>query len=163
MARIDEVRSEHCIVSTNTSGIPIHDIAEGRSEGFRQHFLGTHFFNPPRYLKLMEVIPTADTLPQVVAFIHHFGGYRLGKGIVPCKDTPNFIGNRLGFGTGAFALDYILENGYTVQEVDTITGPAIGRPKTGTFRLIDLVGVDVWEHVGTNLTKAIPHDEHAQR
>ncbi|MBS1250294.1 MAG: putative 3-hydroxyacyl-CoA dehydrogenase [Chloroflexi bacterium] len=163
MARIDEVRSEHCIVSTNTSGIPVTDIAEGRSEGFRQHFLGTHFFNPPRYLKLLEVIPTADTLPEVVETIHHFGEFRLGKGIVPCKDTPNFIGNRLGFGTGAFALDYILKNGYTVKEVDTITGPAIGRPKTGTFRLIDLVGVDVWEHVGTNLQKAIPHDEHAQR
>ncbi len=163
MSRIDEVRSEHCIVSTNTSGIPVSSIAEGLSEGFRQHFLGTHFFNPPRYLKLLEVIPTGDTLPTVVEFIHHFGEFRLGKGIVPCKDTPNFIGNRLGFGTGAFALDYILKNGYTVQEVDTITGPAIGRPKTGTFRLIDLVGVDVWEHVGTNLQKAIPHDEHAQR
>lgn len=163
MARIDEVRSEHCIVSTNTSGIPVTSIAEGLSEEFRQHFLGTHFFNPPRYLKLLEVIPTGDTLPEVVEFIHHFGEYRLGKGIVPCKDTPNFIGNRLGFGSGAFALDYILQNGYTVQEVDSITGPAIGRPKTGTFRLIDLVGVDVWEHVGTNLTKAIPHDEHALR
>ena len=87
---------------------------------------------------------------------------RLGKGIVLCKDTPNFIGNRVAFGTGAFALDYILENGYTVDEVDAITGPLIGRPKTATFRLIDLVGVDVWDHVGRNLAPAIPHDKLAQ-
>ena len=163
MTRIDEIRPKHCIVSTNTSGIPVADIAEGFSEGFRQHFLGTHFFNPPRYLKLLEIIPGPDTSPEVIKFISHFGEYRLGKGIVPCKDTPNFIANRLGFGSGAFALDYILEHGYTVSEVDSITGPAIGRPKTGTFRLIDLVGVDVWEHVGTNLAEAIPFDEHAMR
>jgi 3-hydroxyacyl-CoA dehydrogenase len=163
MSRIDEIRPEHCIISTNTSGIPVADIAEGRSEGFRKHFLGTHFFNPPRYLKLLEIIPGPDTSPEVIQFISHFGEYRLGKGIVPCKDTPNFIANRLGFGSGAFSLDYILENGYTVAEVDAITGPAIGRPKTATFRLIDLVGVDVWEHVGTNLAEAITYDEHAMR
>jgi 3-hydroxyacyl-CoA dehydrogenase len=163
MARIDEIRPEQCIVSTNTSGIPVVAIAEGRSHGFKQHFLGTHFFNPPRYLKLLEIIPTPDTLPQVVEFTSHFGEYRLGKGTVLCKDTPNFIANRLGFGGGAFALDYILAQDYTVEEVDAITGPAIGRPKTATFRLIDLVGIDVWEHVGTNLAEAIPYDEHAQR
>lgn len=161
MTRIDKIRQPHTIVSTNTSGIPVASIAEGLSEGFRQHFLGTHFFNPPRYLKLLEIIPTPDTLPEVVTFISHFGEYRLGKGIVLCKDTPNFIANRLGFGGGAFALHYILENGYTVEEVDAITGPLIGRPKTATFRLIDLVGIDVWDHVGTNLAEAIPHDEHA--
>jgi 3-hydroxyacyl-CoA dehydrogenase len=158
MERIDKVRKETGIIATNTSGIPVKDIAEGRSKSFKQHFLGMHFFNPPRYLKLLEVIPTADTLPEVVAFISHFGEYRLGKGIVLCKDTPNFIGNRLAFGTGAFSMHYILENGYTVDEVDTITGPLIGRPKTATFRLIDLVGIDVWEHVGKNLAPAIPHD-----
>jgi 3-hydroxyacyl-CoA dehydrogenase len=163
MARIDEVRPPHCIVSTNTSGIPVGSIAEGRSQGFKQHFLGTHFFNPPRYLKLLEIIPTPDTLPEVVAFISHFGEYRLGKGIVPCKDTPNFIGNRLLSGTNAFALDYILENHYTVEEIDSITGPAIGRPKTATFRLIDLVGIDVLRHVTQNLIPAIPHDVHALR
>jgi 3-hydroxyacyl-CoA dehydrogenase len=163
MERIDACRSPHTIVSTNTSGIPVASIAAGRSEGFRQHFLGTHFFNPPRYLKLLEVIPTDDTLPDVVDLIAHFGEYRLGKGIVRAKDTPNFIGNRLAFGTGAFALDYILEHGYTVAETDAITGPVIGRPKTATFRLIDLVGVDVWDHVGRNLAPAIPHDEHALR
>ncbi len=161
MERIDGVRKPTAIVSTNTSGIPIREIAAGRSEGFRQHFLGTHFFNPPRYLKLLEVIPGEETLPEVVEFISWFGEYRLGKGIVICKDTPNFIGNRLAFGTGAFALNYILENGYTVEEVDAITGPLIGRPKTATFRLIDLVGIDVWDHVGKNLAPAIPHDEHA--
>jgi 3-hydroxyacyl-CoA dehydrogenase len=162
MTRIDEVRKPTAIVATNTSGIPIKDIAEGRSEGFKQHFLGMHFFNPPRYLKLLEVIPTADTLPEVVEFVKRFGEYRLGKGIVLCKDTPNFIGNRVAFGTGAFALDYILTNGYTVDEVDAITGPLMGRPKTATFRLIDLVGIDVWDHVGKNLTPAIPYDEYAQ-
>jgi 3-hydroxyacyl-CoA dehydrogenase len=161
MARIDEVRKPTSIVATNTSGIPVKDIAEGRSESFRQHFLGMHFFNPPRYLKLLEVIPTADTLPEVIEFVRHFGEYRLGKGTVLCKDTPNFIGNRVAFGTGAFALNYILKNGYTVDEVDAITGPLMGRPRTATFRLIDLVGIDVWEHVGKNLTPAIPHDKYA--
>ncbi len=163
MERIDAVRSSETIVTTNTSGIPIASIAEGRSEAFRQHFLGTHFFNPPRYLKLLEVIPTGDTLPEVVETITHFGEYRLGKGVVLAKDTPNFIGNRLGFGSAAFALDYILENCYTVEEVDAITGPIMGRPKTSTFRLIDLVGIDVWGHVGRNLAPAIPDDEQAQR
>ncbi|MFZ2096614.1 MAG: 3-hydroxyacyl-CoA dehydrogenase NAD-binding domain-containing protein [Anaerolineales bacterium] len=161
MARIDAIRPVHTIISTNTSGIPVTSIAEGLSAGFRQHFLGTHFFNPPRYLKLLEVIPTKDTLPEVIAAISMFGEYRLGKGIVLCKDTPNFIANRLGFGGGAFALNYILENGYTVEEVDAITGPAMGRPKTATFRLIDLVGIDVWEHVGNNLAPAIPDDKKA--
>ena len=161
MARIDAVRKPEAIVSTNTSGIPVKDIAEGRSKGFKQHFLGTHFFNPPRYLKLLEVIPTKDTLPAVTEFISWFGSYRLGKGIVLCKDTPNFIGNRVAFGTGAFGMYYILENGYSVDEVDALTGPLMGHPKTATFRLIDLVGIDVWEHVGKNLAPAIPHDTYA--
>ena len=106
MTRIDEVRKPTCIVSTNTSGIPVKDIAEGRSKSFKQHFLGTHFFNPPRYLKLLEIIPTADTSKDVTEFISWFGEIRLGKGIVLCKDTPNFIGNRVAFGTGAFGMDY---------------------------------------------------------
>jgi 3-hydroxyacyl-CoA dehydrogenase len=163
MERIDQVRAPHTIVSTNTSGIPVTSIAESRSEEFKKHFLGTHFFNPPRYLKLLEIIPTKDTSPEVVGFISRFAEGRLGKGIVLAKDTPNFIANRLGSVGGAFAMDYILQNDYTVDEVDAITGPVIGRPKTATFRLLDLVGVDVWDHVGTNLAEAIPHDEHAQR
>jgi 3-hydroxyacyl-CoA dehydrogenase len=162
MERIDAARKPGSIVSSNTSGIPLKDIAAGRSQDFKQHFLGTHFFNPPRYLKLLEVIPTADTLPEVVEFISHFGEYRLGKGIVLCKDTPNFIGNRMAFGTGAFAMDFILNNGYTVDEVDALTGPLMGRPKTATFRLIDLVGIDVWDHVGRNLAPLIQHDTYAQ-
>lgn len=163
MARIDEVRKPNAIVSTNTSGIPVHAIAEGRSKEFKQHFLGTHFFNPPRYLKLLEIIPTADTSKDVVEFMTHFSEYRLGKGIVLCKDTPNFIGNRVAFGTGAFAMDFILNNDYTVDEVDALTGPLMGRPKTATFRLIDLVGVDVWDHVGKNLAPLIPHDKLGQK
>ncbi len=159
MERIDAVRKPEAIVSTNTSGILVKEIADGRSKGFKQHFLGTHFFNPPRYLKLLEIIPTGDTLPAVTKFIAWFGEYRLGKGIVLCKDTPNFIGNRVAFGTGAFALNYFVENGYTVDEVDALTGPLMGHPKTATFRLIDLVGVDVWEHVGVNLKEAVPYDK----
>lgn len=163
MARIDEVRKPNAIVSTNTSGIPVTSIAEGRTKEFKKHFLGTHFFNPPRYLKLLEIIPTKDTSKDVVAFISHFGEYRLGKGIVLCKDTPNFVGNRVFFGTSTFAINYILEHAYTVEEVDALTGPLIGHPKTATFRLADLVGIDVWEHVGRNLGPAIPHDKLGQQ
>jgi len=163
MARIDEIRKPTAIVSTNTSGIPVCDIAEGRSEEFKKHFLGTHFFNPPRYLKLLEIIPTKDTDKEVVEFISWFGEYRLGKGIVLCKDTPNFIGNRVFFGMSTFGMNYILENDYTVDEVDALTGPLMGRPKTATFRLADLVGLDVWEHVGRNLGPAIPHDRLGQQ
>jgi len=163
MARIDAVRKPTAIVSTNTSGIPIHDIAEGRSKEFKKHFLGTHFFNPPRYLKLLEIIRTKDTDTDVVEFISWFGEKRLGKGIVICKDTPNFIGNRVFFGMSTFAMNFILENDYTVDEVDALTGPLIGHPKTATFRLADLVGLDVWEHVGRNLGPAIPHDKLGQQ
>lgn len=163
MERIDATRGPDTMVSTNTSGIPVASIAEGRSHQFRLHFLGTHFFNPPRYLKLLEVIPTQDTLPEVVDLISRFAEYRLGKGVVIAKDTPNFIGNRLASVDGAFSMNYILEHGYTVDEVDAITGPAMGRPKTATFRLLDLVGIDVWEHVGGNLAQAIPYDERASR
>ncbi|HEX5809141.1 MAG TPA: 3-hydroxyacyl-CoA dehydrogenase/enoyl-CoA hydratase family protein, partial [Anaerolineales bacterium] len=162
MTRIDAVRKPKGLVTTNTSGIPVASIAEGRSDGFKKHFFGTHFFNPPRYLKLLEIIPTPDTDPAAITFFSWFGEYRLGKGIVLCKDTPNFIGNRVAFGTGAFAMDFILKNGYTVDEVDSVTGPLIGRPKTATFRLIDLVGLDVWDHVGRNLAPLIPHDSLGQ-
>jgi 3-hydroxyacyl-CoA dehydrogenase len=161
MKRIDAIRPENTIVSTNTSGIPVASIAEGRSQGFREHFLGTHFFNPPRYLKLLEVIPTTDTLPEIIRDLSHLAEYRLGKGVVICKDTPNFIANRMGFGSGAFSLDFILRNGYSVPDVDNITGPLIGRPKTATFRLLDLVGIDVWQHVGANLEKALPQKDAA--
>jgi 3-hydroxyacyl-CoA dehydrogenase len=163
MARIDAVRKPEAIVSTNTSGIPVKAIAEGRSKEFKKHFLGTHFFNPPRYLKLLEIIPTTDTDREAVRFISWFGEYKLGKGIVLCKDTPNFIGNRVFFGAAMFGLNFILENDYTVDEVDVITGPLMGHPKTATFRLADLIGIDVWEHVGANLGPLIPHDKLAQQ
>jgi 3-hydroxyacyl-CoA dehydrogenase len=163
MERIDGVRKPNAIVSTNTSGIPVNAIAEDRSREFKRHFLGIHFFNPPRYLRLLEVIPTRETAKEVVEFIMHFGEDRLGKGVVLCKDTPNFIGNRVAFGTGAFAMDFILSHGYSVDEVDALTGRLMGRPKTATFRLIDLVGVDVWDHVGRNLAPLIEYDELGQK
>ncbi len=162
MARIEEVRRPDAIVSTNTSGIPIHKIAEGRSEGFQQHFLGTHFFNPPRYLKLLEIIPHEKNSPELIAFMREFGTRVLGKGVVICKDTPNFIANRMISIAGSYGINYALDQGYSVEEVDAITGPAIGRPKTATFRLNDLVGIDVMAHVSTNLYDAIPHDPHRE-
>lgn len=162
MARLDGVRGPNCIVSTNTSGIPIKDIAAGRSDEFKAHFLGTHFFNPPRYLKLLEVIPHAQTRPEIVRFMKEFGARTLGKGVVVCKDTPNFIANRFISVSGAYTLNYALDNGYTVEEVDRLTGPVIGHPKTATFRLYDLVGIDVMAHVNTNLYPAIPDDPYRQ-
>ncbi|UCH07763.1 MAG: 3-hydroxyacyl-CoA dehydrogenase family protein, partial [Deltaproteobacteria bacterium] len=158
MATVDKLRQEKSIISTNTSGIPIHQIAEGRSEGFKAHFLGTHFFNPPRYLKLLELIPTSETHPAVIEFMKAFGERRLGKTVVLCKDTPNFIANRVAVLTGRATLNYVLENDYSVEEVDAITGPLIGHPKTATFRLLDLVGMDVNKHVSANLYEAIAHD-----
>ena len=163
MARIEVARNPNSIVSTNTSGIPIRSISDGRSDSFRQHFLGTHFFNPPRYLKLLEIIPGTDTSKDVVDFMAHFAERALSKGVVLCKDTPNFIGNRVFFGTATFGINFIMENGYTVDEVDALTGSLMGRPKTATFRLADLIGIDVWEHVGRNLGPAIPHDKLGQQ
>lgn len=162
MARIEDVRKPDAIVSSNTSGIPIHKIAEGRSEAFREHFLGTHFFNPPRYLKLLEIIPTADTDQGVLDFMVEFGRDVLGKGVVVAKDTPNFIANRFFAVAGAYGLEYALEHGYTIEEVDNLTGPLIGRPKTATFRLLDLVGLDVMAHVNANLYDAIEHDPYRE-
>ncbi|NIM93850.1 MAG: 3-hydroxyacyl-CoA dehydrogenase/enoyl-CoA hydratase family protein [Anaerolineales bacterium] len=162
MKRIDEVRKPGTIVSTNTSGIPIHQIADGRSESFQEHFIGTHFFNPPRYLKLLELIPHEKNSPELIQFMTDFCSKVLGKGVVVCKDTPNFIGNRIFSLSASYAMNYALEKGYTVEEVDAITGPAIGRPKTGTFRLNDLVGIDVGAHVASNLYEAIPHDPYRE-
>jgi len=158
MARIESVRKKECIVSTNTSGIPIHKIAEGRSNEFKTHFLGTHFFNPARYLKLLELIPTPDTDADLVAFMKGFGERRLGKSIVICKDTPNFVANRVGVVSGRAGLNYALDNGYSIEEVDELTGTLIGHPKTASFRLMDLVGADISKHVSDNLYEAIPHD-----
>ncbi|HSP17701.1 MAG TPA: 3-hydroxyacyl-CoA dehydrogenase/enoyl-CoA hydratase family protein [Thermoanaerobaculia bacterium] len=157
--RIDRLRKPDSIVSSNTSGLPIAKIAAGASASFKANFLGTHFFNPPRYMKLLEIIPTADTKPAVVAFVREFAERRLGKGVVLCKDTPNFIANRLGSISGATLLDFVLSKGYTIEETDAIAGPLIGRPKTAAFRLQDLVGLDVAASVGTNLYGLIEGDE----
>ncbi len=162
MERIEAVRKPGSIVSSNTSGIPIHQIADGRSADFKAHFLGTHFFNPPRYLKLLEIIPTDETDKDVLEFMAAFGRDVLGKGVVICKDTPNFIGNRFFAIAATWGVEYALEHGYTVPEVDAITGPVIGRPKTASFRLMDLVGLDVMNHVNQNLYELIPEDNYRE-
>ncbi|MBE7556533.1 MAG: hypothetical protein HS126_36235 [Anaerolineales bacterium] len=162
LARIEAARQPGTLVTTNTSGLPIASLAEGRSDEFKRHFLGTHFFNPPRYMKLLEIIPTAATDPAMVQMISEFGEKALGKGIVLCKDTPNFIGNRLFSPGNSFAIHYALEHGYTIEEVDALTGPLLGRPKTATFRLQDLVGIDIAAHVARNLYELIPHDPYRE-
>ena len=158
MERIDKIRKLDSIISTNTSGIPIHQIAEGRSKSFQENFLGTHFFNPPRYLKLLELIPHEKNSPELIEFMSDFCNKALGKGVVICKDTPNFIANRIFSISTSFSMNYALDNAYAVEEVDVITGPSIGRPKTGTCRWKDVVGIDLGAQVSTNLYEAIPHD-----
>ena len=132
-AHVPEVLRRIAIIKVaQRAGIPLARIAEGRSEGFRRRFLGTHFFNPPRYLKLVELIPTADTDPEVLERMRAFVERALGKGAVVAKDTPNFIANRLGSFAGMHDLHYALEHGYSIEEVDALTGPLLGRPKTAT-------------------------------
>jgi 3-hydroxyacyl-CoA dehydrogenase len=159
MKKVDSLRKAGTIVSSNTSGIPISMIADGLSDDFRRHFLGTHFFNPPRYLYLLELIPTADTSPEVVSFMRQFAEEALGKGTVLCKDTPNFIGNRIGVAAIMYVIHKMVERDYTIEEVDAITGPASGRPKSATFRTGDIVGLDTLIHVADNLYEAAPGDE----
>src|ERR687884_1904032 len=159
MQRVEDTARKDAIISTNTSGIPLHSISEGRSEEFKRRFVGTHFFNPPRYLKLMEIIPMEDTDPEIVEAVRNFGERVLGKGGVIAKDTPNFIGNRIGTFAGMQSVTYALENGYGVEEVDAITGPLIGHPRTATFRLNDQVGLDIAVGVAENLYEAVPEDE----
>lgn len=159
VARIDRLRKPGSIVSSNTSGLPIAQIGADASADFKAHFLGTHFFNPPRYMKLLEVIPTQETNPEITDFVRHFAERRLGKGVVVCKDTPNFIANRLASIGGATLVDFVLEHGYTIEETDAIAGGLIGRPKTAAFRLQDLVGLDVASSVARNLYGLIENDE----
>src|ERR1051325_593262 len=161
--KVDKLRRPDAIVSTNTSGIPLRQISEGFPAGFQRNFLGTHFFNPPRYLHLLEVIPGAGTDPAVIAFVTDYATRRLGKGVVPCKDTPNFIANRIGSFFGATIGKITIEGDYTVEEVDAITGPLIGLPNSATFRLLDIVGLDVWAFVGTHLYQAVPNDRWRDR
>jgi 3-hydroxyacyl-CoA dehydrogenase len=157
--RVEQSRKPGSIVASNTSGIPIHLLAEGRSNDFKQHFLGVHFFNPPRYLHLVEIIRTEWTKPEVSCFLFGFLDQRLGKGVVPAKDRPNFIANRIGTFGALYTIKTMLDDGYTIEEVDKITGPAAGRPKSATFRTFDLVGLDVFTHVIKNLYDALPDDE----
>ena len=149
--KIDAVRKTGTIVSSNTSGISINAMVDGRSEDFGKHFLGTHFFNPPRYLKLLEVIPAKTTDTEVVDFMKQFGEDILGKGVVLAKDTPNFIANRIGTYGLLVSLREMQARGYSVGEVDSVTGPLIGRPKSATFRTLDVVGLDTFAHVAKNV------------
>lgn len=149
--KVDLLRKPGTLVSSNTSGIPIHLMAEGRSEDFRKHFCGTHFFNPPRYLRLLEIIPAPDTDPGIVDFLMYYGDLFLGKTTVLCKDTPGFIANRLGIYALLQTIRISGELGLTIEEVDKLTGPVSGRPKSGTFRLSDVVGLDTTVNVARNL------------
>ena len=158
-ARIDKVRKADAIVSSNTSGIPLKAMSEGLSKGFKEHFLGTHFFNPVRYMHLLEIIPGEFTKKEILDFVAEFGESRLGKGIVWAKDTPNFIGNRIGIhGIGA-TLKTMLEEGLTIPEVDAIFGAPLGRPKTAIFATGDLVGLDTMTHVMKNTYDLCLNDE----
>ncbi|NTV64357.1 MAG: 3-hydroxyacyl-CoA dehydrogenase/enoyl-CoA hydratase family protein [Oscillochloris sp.] len=159
MERLEGVRKPSAIITTNTSGIPIAQIAEGRSDSFKQHFFGTHFFNPPRYLKLLELIPGDDVDPEVFAAFRTFAVDNLGKGVVVCKDRPNFIGNRIIAFAAMSDLRFVIDHGYSIEEVDALTGPVVGRPNTATFRLLDVVGIDIMAHVANNLYPAVPEDE----
>jgi 3-hydroxyacyl-CoA dehydrogenase len=159
MKRIEEHASDAAVISTNTSGLPIGEIAEGRSDDFKKRFLGTHFFNPPRYLKLFEMIPTPDTDPDVVERVAHFARVHLGKGVVVAKDTPNFIGNRIGVYGMMQALRQATTGDYTIEEIDQLTGRLIGHAKSATFRTADVVGLDTLRHVANNLYEAVPDDE----
>ncbi|AGK55508.1 3-hydroxyacyl-CoA dehydrogenase/enoyl-CoA hydratase family protein [Bacillus sp. 1NLA3E] len=150
-SKVDQYRRPGSIVSSNTSGISIEAMAEGRSNDFQTHFLGTHFFNPPRYLKLLEIIPTKHTDLEVLSFMKKFGEDVLGKGVVTAKDTPNFIANRIGTYGLMVTAQEMLKGGYSIGEVDSITGPLIGRPKSATFRTLDVVGLDTFVHVANNV------------
>lgn len=151
ISRIEKVWKPGTIVTSNTSGISIHAMVQEAGDEFKKHFMGTHFFNPPRYMKLLEIIPTQQTDPAIVAFMTDFCEKKLGKGVVQAKDTPNFIANRIGTYGLLVTLREMLAGGYSVEEVDAVTGPAMGRPKSATFRTLDLVGLDTFVHVAGNV------------
>jgi 3-hydroxyacyl-CoA dehydrogenase len=157
--RIEKVRKPGTIVSSNTSGIPLKSMSEGLSKEFKQHFLGTHFFNPVRYMKLLEIISGEETLPEVLEFMSDFGERILGKGIVRAKDTPNFVGNRIGVQGMVKAMQLMIEDGLTIPEVDALFGPPMGRPKTAMFKTSDLVGLDTMGHVAKNTYDLVVNDE----
>lgn len=157
--QVEKYRKKGTLITSNTSGIPIRMMAEGRSEDFKAHFCGTHFFNPPRYLKLLEIIPTEHTKPEVVKFLMEYGAQILGKTTVLCKDTPAFIANRVGVYAIMDALHTIEAMGLSVEAVDKLTGPVLGRPKSATFRTLDVVGLDTMILVANGLAQNVPHDE----
>lgn len=157
--QVEKFRTKGTLITSNTSGIPIHLMTEGRSDDFRKHFCGTHFFNPPRYLKLLEIIPTPYTDPEVVEFLMHYGDLYLGKTTVLCKDTPAFIANRIGVFGIMKVIDSMQKLGLNIDEVDKLTGPVIGRPKSATFRTSDLVGLDTMIKVASNLYNGLKEDE----
>ena len=159
MARIENAVSSDAVISTNTSGLPIHEVSEGRSADFKRRLLGTHFFNPPRYLKLLELIPTEATAPEVTERVAQFGRLRLGKGIVVANDVPYFVGNRLGVYGQLQAIHYFTDGDYSIEEIDTLTGTLVGHPKSATFRTADVVGLDVLGDVAANLYEKAENDE----
>ena len=162
LERVDRLRRAGSIVSSNTSGLSIAGLAEGRSDDFRRHWLGTHFFNPPRYLPLLEIIPTADTDPAVVAAVRDFADRRLGKNVVVAKDTPGFIANHVAMHGLVRIFEALAAGTYTVEEIDAITGAAIGRPKSATFRTVDIAGLDILVHVANDLAARLPHGRGSQ-
>jgi 3-hydroxyacyl-CoA dehydrogenase len=157
--QVEKFRTPGTLISSNTSGIPIHLMAEGRSEDFRTHFCGTHFFNPPRYLRLLEIIPTPETKPEIIDFLMHYGDKFLGKTTVLCKDTPAFIANRVGVYAIMALLHLVQKLDLSVEEVDKYTGPALGRPKSATFRTTDVVGLDTMINVAAGLFNNLPNDK----
>jgi 3-hydroxyacyl-CoA dehydrogenase len=160
--RVEQHRKTGTIISSNTSGIPINRMVESRSEDFKSHFCGTHFFNPPRYLHLLEIIPTSHTKPEIVDFLMDFGTKNLGKKTVLCKDTPAFIANRVGVHSIMALFHAVEEMGLTVEEVDKLSGPVLGRPKSATFRTCDVVGLDTLVHVANGLAQNCKSDEENQ-
>jgi 3-hydroxyacyl-CoA dehydrogenase len=157
--KVEKFRKPGSLVTSNTSGIPMHMMCEGRSEDFQSNFAGTHFFNPPRYLRLLEIIPGPKTKPEIIDFLMEYGDRFLGKETVLCKDTPAFIANRIGVYAIISGMHAIEKMGLSVSEVDKLTGPVIGRAKSATFRTMDVVGLDTTVNVANNLYKALPHDE----
>ena len=160
--QIDALRRTDAIISSNTSGIPIRTIAEGRSAGFRQHWIGSHFFNPPRYLRLVEIIPTIHTDPAVTAALTSFIDHKLGKGVVLAKDTPGFIANRIGLYGVACMLEQLQSGRFTIEEIDALTGPILGRPKSATCRTMDIAGIDILANVAADLVRRLDTNEERQ-
>ena len=159
LEQVEAHRRADAIVTSNTSGIPIGTLAEGRSEAFRRHWLGSHFFNPPRYLRLVEIVPTGDTDPAVVTALSSFVDRQLGKGVVVAKDTPNFIANRIGLYGVTRVLEQLASGPFTIEEIDAMTGPVVGRPKSATFRTMDIAGIDILAHVATNLSARLDTED----